>query len=107
MRKWVTVRKYKILSNLERIGKNWHGLRPEIGDLRLVSGKSFPIWRKLERIGRMERRGFCLVLWSCGSPVGQAQTVFGHAVGEVLQVGLQYAHHLLHRRGVLRRQVVR
>ena len=107
MRKWVTVRKYKILSNLERIGKDWRSCRPEIGELRLISGKSFPIWRKLERIGRMERRGFCLVLWSCGSPIGQAQTVFGHAVGEVLQVGLQGAHHLLHRRGVLRRQVVR
>lgn len=39
----------------------------------------------------MERRVLCLVLWSCGSPIGQAQTVFGHAVGEVLQVGLQGA----------------
>ena len=37
----------------------------------------------------MERRGLCLVLWRCGSPIGQAQTVFGHAVGEVLQVGLK------------------
>ena len=55
----------------------------------------------------MERRVLCLVLWCCGSPIGQAQTVFGHAVGEVLQVGLQGTHHLLHRRGVLRRQVVR
>ena len=77
-------RKYEFLSNLERIGKDWRSCRPEIGDLRPVSGKSFPIWRKLERIGRMERRVLCLVLWRCGSPIGQAQTVFGHAVGEVL-----------------------